>query len=391
MNSDVLYDHLAPEMGADPYPAYQRLREEAPVYHNEQHDMWALSRYADVQAAFRDWNTFTSAKGVDPANWALETGFGTLLAMDPPRHDVLRTLVRRRFATKAVRDLRTQTEQVICPLVADATKADRADLAELAKSVAVRAMSDFMGVSPVTGEQLQAALVLSLDGLGEGSEDALSPAVFKGAEMFSSVMDEALDQRHRQEHDDLTATIAGGETAGLLDRAEAIGLCAVAFFGALDTTAAAIEITAYLLAVHPELRRSVVGGDVSVAQAIEECIRYHAPIQWVMRTTTHDVQIHDRTIPEGARVLLLQGSANRDPRQFERADVLDFDRPRAQHMGFGDGVHFCIGAPLARLWAATTVTELLRHAPEYALDGPARRSASSMGYGLDTLPVRLRP
>jgi cytochrome P450 len=391
MDFEVLYDHLAPEMGADPYPAYERLRECAPVYHNEQHDMWALSRYADVQAAFRDWNAFTSAKGVDPANWALETGFGTLLATDPPRHDVLRTLVRRRFATKAVRDLRPRTEQVICPLVADAAKADRADLAELAKSVAVRAMSDFMGVSAATGEQLQAALVLSLNGLGEDSGDALSPSVFKGAEMFSSIMDEVLNQRHREEHDDLTATIAGGETSGLLDRAEAIGLCAVAFFGALDTTAAAIEITAYLLAVYPDLRQSVVRGDVPVAQAIEECIRYHAPIQWVMRTTTHDVQIHDRTIPEGARVLLLQGSANRDPRQFERADVLDFHRPRQQHLGFGDGVHFCIGAPLARLWAATAITELLRHAPEYALDGPAVRTASSMGYGLDTLPVRLRP
>ena len=209
--------------------------------------------------------------------------------------------------------------------------------------------------------------------------------------MFAATMDEELTRCHHEERDDMTATVAAGEASGVLDRSEAISVCAVAFFGALDTTAAAIEITLYLLAEHPDLRASVVRGEVPIAQALEECIRYHAPIQWVMRTTTRDVEMHDRTIPQGGRVLLLQGSANRDSRQFENADELDVHRPRQRHFAFGEGVHFCIGAPLARLWATTAITELLRHAPEYELDGPAVRTASTMGHGLDAMPVRLRP
>ena len=393
MHTEVIYDYLAPEMAADPYPAYERLREHAPVHHDEQHDLWALSRYADVEAAFRDWQTFTSAEGVDPDDFARETRMDVLLAMDPPRHDVLRKLLRDRFTPKAVRALGEQTERVISPLVADVARADRADLAELARAVAVRSMSDFMGLSVTTSERLHLGMERMLSGFGESSAagtGAMPAGIYEGAEIFAAAMDDELTRCRREERDDMTASVARGEADGILDRAEAISMCAVAYFGALDTTAAAITITLFLLAEHPDLRAAVVAGDLPVAQALEECIRYHAPIQWVMRTTTRDVEMHDRTIPQGGRVLLLQGSANRDPRQFERPDVLDVHRPRQRHFAFGEGVHFCIGAPLARLWATTAITELLRHAPEYALDGPAVRTASSMGYGLETMPAQLR-
>jgi cytochrome P450 len=252
--------------------------------------------------------------------------------------------------------------------------------------VALAAMTDFMGLSASTGERLQMAQSESLDGFTKGA-DSIAGSVA----MFAAAMDEELELRHRETHDDMTAAVAAGETAGVVERPEAISMCAVAFFGALDTTAAAIGNTLYLLAEHPDARASVTRGDVAVVDAIEECIRYHAPIQWVMRTATRDVELHDRTIPEGGRVLLLQGSANRDSEQFEDADALDFSRPRQRHMGFGEGVHFCIGAPLARQWATIAITELLQHVPEYALDGPAVREARTDGYGLETLPVRLRP
>ena len=394
MSTDTIYDYLAPEMAADPYPAYDALRERAPVHHDEAHDIWALSRYADVQAAFRDWHTFTSAEGVDPDDLAREAGMDALLAMDPPQHDVMRKLLRDRFTPKAVRALSEQTDRVIRPLVTDVVQSECADLAELATSVASRAMSDFMGLSEATSERLQQGMDLMVSGLGARTDDGPRPlpeAVYEGAETFAAAMDEELTRRRGEERADLTATVAAAERSGVIDRREAISICAVAYFGALDTTAAATSITLHLLAEHPEVRADVVAGAVPLAQALEECIRYHAPIQWVMRKTTRDVELHDRTIPRGARVLLLQGSANRDPRQFDDADVLDVHRPRQRHFAFGEGVHFCLGAPLARQWATTAITELLRHAPEYAPDGPAQRTTSSMGYGLASMPVRLRP
>jgi cytochrome P450 len=390
MQTEVVYDHLLPEILADPYPAYERLREHAPVYYNERHDLWALSRFADVQAAFRDWETFTSTKGIDPDNWTGTTGFGSILMMDPPSHDSLRRVLRGRFTPKAVREGAERTERVIRPLVASAAQADRADLAELASNVALESTADLLGLSETRTQQVDAALGLLVQP-PDPETRLLPPAVSEGAELFSAAMDRELAQRRRGEYDDVMATIARHEASGGLDRSEAIGLCAIIFFGAVDTSAAAISITLYLLATHPDLRASVLGGDVTVAQALEECIRYHAPVQWVMRTATRDVETYDRTIPKGGRVLLLQGSANRDSRQFERADVLDFDRPRARHFAFGEGVHFCIGAVLARLWGSTAITELLRHAPEYSLDGPAVRAALPLSYGLDSLPVRLRP
>jgi cytochrome P450 len=391
----VIYDYLSPEMAADPYPAYERLREEAPVFYDEEHDLWSLSRYADVQTAFRDWGTFTSTEGVDPDDLARETGMDVLLTMDPPRHDVVRKVLRDRFTPKAVRVLGEQTKRVIGPLVADVAQSDHADLAAMAKTIAARSMADFMGISDATSDRLQAGMERMLSGLGHAadpdSERPLPPAVYEGAQIFWAAMEDELERRHHEEIDDMTASIARGEVAGVLDRHEAISACAVAYFGALDTTAAAIEVTLYLLAELPALRSSVVAGELPIGQVLEECIRYHAPIQWVMRTTTRDVELHDRTMPKGARVLLLQGSANRDPRQFENPDVVDVHRPRQRHFAFGEGVHFCIGAPLARLWATTAISELLRHAPEYELDGRAVRTATSMGYGMESMPARLRP
>jgi cytochrome P450 len=387
-----MYDYASPEIGADPYPAYAQLRERAPVFHDERHDLWALSRYADVQTAFRDWHTFTSSKGVDPDDIALQGGFEVLLVMDPPRHDVLRKILRDRFTPKAVRELGARTERLICPLVADAVQTDRTDLADLAESVALASMSDFMGLPDTTGQHLQAAQRRALKAFAAGGDAGASrSSVTEDVNAFAAALSDELELRHREERDDLTATIAAGEASGLMDRSEAISMGAVAFFGALDTTAAAIAITLHLLAEHPELRAAVVRGEVPVEQAVEECMRYHAPIQWVMRTATRDVQMHGRTIPEGGRVLLLQGSANRDSRQFDHPDELDFRRPRQRYATFGEGVHFCIGAPLARLWARTAITELLRHAPEYALDGPVVRQSRADGYGIDAMPVCLRP
>jgi cytochrome P450 len=395
VQTDLIYNYLAPEMATDPYPAYAELREHAPVYHDEVHDVWALSRYADVQSAFRDWGTFTSAEGVDPDGLVPETGMDQLLMMDPPRHDVIRKLLRDRFTPKAVRALGERTAQLIRPLVAGVVAADRADFAELGSAVAFHSMADFMGMSETASEQLRRGMSLMVSGLtsatGSGPRP-FPPGVYEGAEAFKAVMDDELMRCHADEdRDDMTATVAAGERSGLIDRREAISICAVTYFGALDSTAASISITLQLLAEHPDVRTAVVAGEVPLADAFEECIRFHAPVQWVMRTTTRDVELHDRTMPSGARVLLLQGSANRDPRQFERADELDVHRPRQRHFAFGEGVHFCLGAPLARLWATIAIDEVLRHAPDYVPDGETVRSASSMSYGLESLPVRLRP
>ena len=180
----------------------------------------------------------------------------------------------------------------------------------------------------------------------------------------------ALDERRARPRDDLLGALVRAGQSGALEPAEVASMPVHLFFAGIQTTSALISRSLLLLARHPAQRRLLVDDPSLLPTAIEELLRYESPIQWFARTATQDVALHGEVIPAGARVLLMWGSANRDERRWEDPDRLDIIRPPRRHLAFGDGIHHCLGAPLARLEGRIALEELLPRIPDYELSGP---------------------
>jgi cytochrome P450 len=386
---DLRFDPVALIPGdAGPYAAYARLRSEAPLYRSPDGGFSALSRFEDVRAASRDWDAFSNADGVDLDGLGPQIfGPGDFLDVDPPEHDELRGLVKSRFTPKAVAGLaplvRALSDDLLSRLVAMRT----ADAVEhLAWALPFRVMCSIVGFGAGDQERLN-RLYRTVVRRSPGTMRIPSAALEAGAEMRSYFVSEARDRRERPRHDLMTQVAIAEIRGERLDERKLAGVCFVLFSAGIDTVAGLLGSALLLFAENPDQRRLLSHDASKVAGAIEEVLRYESPLQFNARTTTRQVTVGNGVIPAGERVLLLYGSANRDERRFDTPHRFDVTREPKRHLGFGEGIHFCIGAPLARLQARIVLEGVLSRMPEYEVAGKVERLAAYNMRSLARLPI----
>lgn len=397
------YDPLDPAFLDDPYPAYEHLRDHDPVHHHPADErapaFWALSRFEDVWQAVRQPETFSSAQGLTffPDEIATLGLPPNLVMLDPPRHTRLRGLIGRGFTPRQV----TRLEELIRSFV-------RARLAEMAErsaagetvdlhqdysaTVPTYVLAELFGVPEADrirfGPWVRSVTALqdqTLNGGALGEVDGIG-AVAELLGYFSDVIAE----RRRQPGDDLISALVGAELDGeRLDDWDILGFCFVVTAGGSDTTAALISHAVTLLGDAPGQRRLLLDDPGLIGPAVLEFLRVEPSVQGLARTTTRDVTLHDVTIPAGQKVMMLYGSANRDPREFgPTADRVDVHRDISRHLGFSSGPHFCIGSHLARLQARVAIEELLAAHPGIEADPAAGvRHRSAFVRGWTSLPA----
>jgi cytochrome P450 len=375
----------------DPYPAYRRLRDEAPLYHDEQLDLWAFTRFDDVQAASKDWETFSSSVGgfgndIDDT-YQLFLPAGDLAGVDPPVHTRLRGALRLAFSPSA---LRSRFEPIVrakaISLIEAFADAGRADFArDLARPLPGTTMFSWFGFPETDHPQL-------LEWFGEMLERdpgvrALPARAIAGRDRMRAYMQAAAEERRAAPREDLMSFLVAANVAGEISADEVLGSSMLLFVAGITTTSGLISNSLLHLARFPDQRALLRDDPSRMAGGIEELLRYDAPIQALARTTTRAVEAHGMTIPAGRRVALVWASANRDERRWDDPDRLDITRNLQRNVTFGDGIHHCLGAPLARLEARIVFEELFRRIPEYAVSGPIVRIKTPTDRALESLPV----
>ena len=375
----------------DPYPVYRRLRDEAPLYHDDELDLWALSRFDDVQGASKDWETYSTGIGgsgndIDDT-YQLFLPAGDLAGVDPPLHTRLRGALRLAFSPSA---LRTRFEPIVRRKVtqlidgfADRGQADFAG--DLARPLPGTTMFSWFGFPESDHPQLLAWFSDMLE--RDPGSRALPARAVAGRDRMREYMGAAARDRHAARRDDLMSFLVDAEVNGEITADELLGSSMLLFVAGITTTSGLISNSLLHLGRFPDQRALMRSDPALIPGAIEELLRFDAPIQALARTATRDIDLHDKVIPAGARVALLWASANRDERRWIDPDRLEITRDVGRHMSFGDGIHHCLGAPLARLEAKIVFEELLQRIPEYAVSGPIVRVKTPTDRALESLPV----
>jgi cytochrome P450 len=377
----------------DPYERYRRLRDEQPLYHSERYGFYAVSRYEDVRAVSRDWKTFSSAQGVDVDHTAL-LGGPNFLECDPPEHDWWRRVFQARFAAKAIRE---SLEPVI-----EAEVARLLDVALESNPSEVDLGSQFAWELPiaVTGHMLgvpkadQSALSENLRLFQERDPGDVTPPAHsaQAAADVHTYLGELIEDRRQHLGDDLLSLMLTVERDGRpLPEDQVLGNTFFFLDAGTHTTSSLISHGLVLLDWHRDQRRWLIDNRERVPDAVEEVLRFEAPLRFLRRVTTSECTLHDQTVPEGSSVFMLYCAANRDERRWRDPDTFDVTRKAERHMGLGDGIHHCMGAPIARFETAIALDAILDRLPDYELSGPLERIRSHMMNGYTSIPVSTGP
>jgi cytochrome P450 len=384
------YDYRIHE---DPYPVYARLRAEAPLYRNEEQDFWALSRHQDVAAAFRDPAQFSSANGVslDPSAWgpyAHKTM--SFLALDPPRHTRMRALVAKGFTPRRVGQLEQHISELSRQRLQAGLRRDDFDfVADFAGLLPMDVISEMLGVPESDRDELRRladTVVHREDGLFDvpraGMEAALTLAGYYAG---------MIAERRARPTADLTSALLEAEIDGdRLTDDEVIGFLFLMVVAGNETTTKLLANAAYWGWRNPAQLAKPMRDPARITAWIEETLRYDASSQVIARTVAEDFTAHGRTVPAGDRLLLLIGSANRDPDAFRSPDEYDLERDASGLISFGAGRHYCLGANLARLEARVALTEFIRLVAAYDVDEASAERVHSVNVrGFARLPMRL--
>jgi cytochrome P450 len=390
----ALSPHYSPydyEIHEDPYPTYAQLRAVAPTYHNEEFDFWALSRHADVLAAFRDVDRFSNRFGVslEPSAFGPNAHeYMSFLAMDPPRHTRMRSLVGKGFSPRRVAELEPRIREIARGHLTPAFEAKEFDfIAQFAGKFPMDVISEMIGVPQVDRDEVRrlADLVLHRD---EGVFDVPASGM-DAALTLVGYYAEMLAERRRQPQDDLTSALLEAEIDGeRLSDDEVVSFLFLMVVAGNETTTKLLGNAWYWGWRFPEQRALPFADSARIPQWIEETLRYDTSSQMLMRVTNEEVELHGAAVPEGSRVLLLVGSANRDDAVFERGDQYDLGRDHTKLVSFGSGRHFCMGAALARLESRIALEELLGSVADYEIDPEhAQRVHSTNVRGFSALPT----
>lgn len=388
----VYYDPYDVGIVADPYPVYRRLREEAPLYYNEPHDFYAVSRYEDVERGLLDAATFISGKGgiLELIRADVELPPGVFIFEDPPAHTVHRRLMSRVFSPRHVAELEDRVRRFCVQCLDPLVGSDRFDIiASLGAQVPMKTISLLLGIPEADQEAIRDHADANLR-TEAGEPMRISTERMLSGEIFADYVD------WRAEHpsDDLMTDLLHAEftdetgTVRQLGRQELLTYLEVISGAGNETTNRLIGWTAKVLADHPDQRREVVDDRSLVPNAIEEILRFEPPAHHIARVVAEDVELHGRTVPEGSVMMFLVGSANRDDRRHPDGDRFDVHRDIGRTLTFGNGIHLCLGAALARLEGRVVLEELLARFPAWDVDlAGANLSPTSTVRGWEKLPV----
>jgi cytochrome P450 len=395
MSESVYFDPYDVEINADPYPTYERLRDEAPIYHNERYDFWALSRHEDVQRALANWQVFSSSHGdlLDIMRAGIEMPKGVVMWEDPPVHTTHRGLMSRVFTPKRMAQLEDQVRAYCIRCLDPLIGSDRFDIiTELASILPMRVIGMLLGIP----EQDQVAVRNRTDRdlrTRPGEPMVIVESEVVTGEMFADY----IDWRSQHPSDDLMTMLLNAQfedetgVTRTLTRQEVLTYTSVLAGAGNETTGRLIGWLAKVLAEHPDQRRLVAEQRSLVPNVIEETLRFEPTGHASARCVTEDIEYYDTTVPAGSAVLLLMASANRDPRRFENPDVYDVSRTDLQHLTFGYGLHFCLGTHLARLEGRVALDEILNRWHEWDIDYSGIKLAStSTVRGWERLPLVVR-
>jgi cytochrome P450 len=389
---DLYYDPYDVELNADPYEVFRRLRDEAPLYYNAQHDFYAVSRYDDVERVLKDSATFSSAKGniLELITSGIEMPPGTVIMEDPPSHTKHRKLMARMFTPRKVAELEPKIRELCAQCLDPLVGSDGFDLiAELGAVMPMRVIGMLIGIP----EEDQAALRERSDAnLRTEAGQPMQATADMGNEQFV----EYLDWRVDHPSDDIMTALMNAEfedetgTVRRLTRDELVIYLSVVSGAGNETTTKLIGWAGKLLAEHPDQRRALVEDPTLVPAAVEELLRVEPPGRQVARYATEDVEIQGHVVPAGSAILALVGAANRDERRWTDPERFDIHRELIPNIAFGHGIHFCLGAALARIEARIALEELLARFPTWDvdLDGAVLAQTSTVR-GYDKLPIRL--
>lgn len=394
LDAAVRYDPFSYEIHEDPYPIYRRLRDEAPAYFDAAHGFWALSRWADVQRALHDHETYCSGQGFlleDIDDFTLPM----LLGMDPPDHGRLRATISRALTPRRIAMLEGPVRERCRALIdAFAARGSAELVGDFAGLLPMWAIARLLGVPEADQDELRrlADVMVHREDGTRGVPAAGKEAAARIYAYFEQLLAERGARQRADGDDDLLSLLLAAERAGEISHLEIVGFCFLLIIAGNETTTKLLGNLADQLTRHPEARAQLVAEPARIANAVEEMLRYDTSTHMMARTLTRDVELHGRRMEAGRKVALLLASANRDERRWHDPDVFDVGRDTADHVAFGFGVHFCMGAALARLEARVAMEELLARLPDFAVEpvGLVRvHSGNVRGYSV--VPIVFTP
>ncbi|WP_413467680.1 cytochrome P450 [Mycobacterium sp. RTGN3] len=375
---------------------FRRLREEAPLYYNAQHDFYALSRYDDVNRALVDHDTFSSARGaiIELIKAGIEIPPGTVIFEDPPIHDMHRKLLARMFTPRKINELEPKIREFCAQSLDPLVGAGRFDfITDFGAQMPMKVISSLLGIPEDDQEMIRDYGNATLRTEAGKPMDAAAEGMLTGG-----IFEAYIEWRAGHPSDDIMTELLNVEfvdetgTVRQLRREEILVYLNVVAGAGNETTTRLIGWAAKVLAEHPDQRRELVENPALIPKAIEEILRYEPPAPHVSRYVTRDIDLYGETVPEGSVMMLLVGAAVRDERQFPPdGDVFDIHREARQHLSFGVGTHYCLGSALARLEGRIALEEMLKRFPEWDVDmDNASLSPTSTVRGWDTMPAIVR-
>ncbi len=388
------------ESWLEPFDWYREMREENPVRYDADRGSWDVFRYEDVERILDDDETFSvnprlADDFAEPDNPGEGLIFDTMLFQDPPRHDELRSVVDDQFRPRTLREREQHFRDLASDLLDDAVEgSERLDVVDdLAYPFPVTVIAELLGVPAEKRDQFKrwSDTLVAAASDDEGDDEYVQRQQQTQMEMAQYFVEMIADRRENP-RDDLMSRIVTAETSdgSRLSREEALGTCILLLVaGNITTTNLIANAVRCFADADADLFERFRGDVGRLTTALEETLRYRAPVQAMTRIATEEVTMRGETIEEGDRIVVWLGSANRDERRFDAADEFRPDRSPNQHLGFGHGTHYCLGAPLARLEAKIALTELLDRVENVRLaDTDLRPLRSSFIYGVESLPIR---
>jgi cytochrome P450 len=392
--TDVYYDPYDVDINANPYPVYRRLREEAPLYYNDVHDFYAASRFEDVEKGFLDAQSFISGRGgiIELIKANIEMPKGILIFEDPPTHTIHRRLLSRAFSPRRVAELEPKIREFCARSLDPFVGSDRLDfITDFGSKMPMQVIGMLLGIPEADQESVREYVDNNLR-TKEGEPMQVRENFVTG-EMFGDY----IEWRAAHPSDDIMTELLNVEftdetgTERKLTRQELLTYLEVVAGAGNETTNRLIGWTAKLLSEHPDQRSRLVEDRSLIPNAIEEILRYEPPGPHVGRCVAReDIVLHGVTVPAGSALLFLIGSANRDDRRFPDGDRFDITRDDGRHITFGNGIHLCLGAALARLEGSIALDEILSRFPDWEVDlENAKLSPTSTVRGFETLPAHI--
>jgi cytochrome P450 len=390
--ADLVFNPFGFSHHDDPYATYRRMRDEAPLYWNDELKFWALSRFEDVQEGFRDTELLSSAGGIALENRrpiGESIGFDQMIEFDPPEHTVLRKLVSRVFTVRTVARMEDEIRAIFTHYLDGIVERGGAEVVnDLTSPFPMDVISAVLGVPPNDREHLR----ISSDKIMIREDGVMSvpPAAAEGMFGLLEYFMADLPKRKAGHGSGLINDLVGYEVDGrALTDEELLGFCVLFVIAGHETTTKMVANVLELLSRHPEQKAALAADLDLVPGAIEEVLRFHNSTQYMHRTLTRDHEMYGREMKAGDSVLLVIGAANHDDREYgPTAEEFDIFRRPERHLAFGYGAHFCLGAALARMEGKVAVEEIFRRIPDYEVDHDAKvRFHSSNVTGWRSLPI----